>query len=793
MLNWQLYNDGDLLWLGDWSLPWLIALAILGALVIGISAYDLRSMPERRRWTLVALRGAVYALAVGLLLEPAIDLKHVTKVKNDVAVLVDTSRTMNLKTVEGATRFERVGEALEAFKSTVEDRGDEHEFHFYGYDGELHSSSRGALTGAAADGNASNLTGALKKVAEEFESKDLGGVVVISDGIDTGAIGQRVAPGESLDEATRRLLKSLEAPVNTVAAATDDGIKDVAIAEVRHDDFAFVHNKVSIEVTVQVVGMGDTSFPVQLRRRGELLQTRTLEVTPDKRRYDLSFEFVPEEIGKEIYSVSAPEFSGEALLTNNLSHFLQNVIRDKIRVLQVVGQPSWDERFLRRFLKENSNVDLISFFILRTSSNVNLVPPDELSLIPFPTRELFEQELGSFDLVIFQNFNFGPYNVARYLPEIAKYVKDGGGFAMIGGDKSFASGGYANTPIEDILPVELPSSRQPSAVINLENFRPELTDAGRRHPITQLAFDPEANRKIWNSLPKLRGTNVVAGAKPGATVLAEHPTLRRGGGKMPVLTISNAGEGRVMALTSDSTWRWGFENVGQGGTPREYSVFWNSAIRWLIKDPELKLIQVDIPEENYAPGSTLAANIRLSRPDYRPARDVEGRLEMTYRPFEALENRNEAGDAAAEPTMRGRAGAKREASEIQRTFKTDHEGRYKASLPVDASGIYRVTARADTEAGQLEDSDITLSTADVEELRQIVPRDDLLKEMARATQGTFSVLPDFDPSDLPFDASERVEINRRKVIHLWDSVVVFGIILVLLGLEWTLRRQWGRL
>jgi hypothetical protein len=65
--------------------------------------------------------------------------------------------------------------------------------------------------------------------------------------------------------------------------------------------------------------------------------------------------------------------------------------------------------------------------------------------------------------------------------------------------------------------------------------------------------------------------------------------------------------------------------------------------------------------------------------------------------------------------------------------------------------------------------------------------------MAQATRGTFSVLPDFDPSDLPFDASERVEINRRKVIHLWDSVVVFGIILVLLGLEWTLRRQWGRL
>ncbi|MFB6350176.1 MAG: glutamine amidotransferase, partial [Bradymonadaceae bacterium] len=492
----------------------------------------------------------------------------------------------------------------------------------------------------------------------------------------------------------------------------------------------------------------------------------------------LTFEFVPKTIGKEVYTVEAPEFSGEALHQNNVSHFLQNVIRDKIRVLQVVGQPSWDERFLRRLMKKNPNVDLISFFILRTNSNVQLVPPDELSLIPFPTRELFEKELGSFDLVIFQNFNFGPYNMDRYLDSIAQYVRDGGAFAMLGGNLSFASGGYGGTPIEDILPVKLPTSRQPSALLNTEQFRPDLTEAGTRHPITQMAFDPQSNRKIWKTLPKLRGTNVVRGAKPDATVLAEHPTIRRGGKPMPVLTVSEKGDGRVMALTSDSTWRWGFSHVGQGGTPREYQVFWNSAMRWLIKDPELKLIRVDIPEETVPPGESIRTNIQVSKPDYTPAKDIQGTVKLRHQSFESLRDGHSKGDGEVT---------------LSRDFNTDHSGQSTSKLPAKKPGIYTVEAKASTDAGDLSDREVVLSVPDVREFRHIVPRDDLMASIADHTGGHSTVLPSFDPDDLKFDQSSRVRINRRKVIHLWDSLVVFVLIVSLLGTEWTLRRRWGRL
>jgi hypothetical protein len=94
------------------------------------------------------------------------------------------------------------------------------------------------------------------------------------------------------------------------------------------------------------------------------------------------------------------------------------VIRDKIRVLQVAGAPSWDVRALRAMLEENPNVDLISFFILRTQDDIALVPNDEMSLIPFPTRELFEEQLPSFDVIVLQNFEFLPYGIGDYLDNI---------------------------------------------------------------------------------------------------------------------------------------------------------------------------------------------------------------------------------------------------------------------------------------------------------------------------------------------------------------------------------------
>lgn len=771
------YNAGDILWLGDWSPAWIMALLLLGVGVVALSAYDLRTIRPGRRWALVGLRALVYLLAVAMLLEPALDLKNISRVKNHVPVLVDQSRSMELKVADGdQTRYERVAEALPELAGLIERTRGEHEFHFFAVGEELEPSSRPALQEASPQQGASDLSQALRRVTEQFEGEDLGGVLLISDGIDTGAIGRRTQRGEELDEASRQLLEGVGAPVNTAAAARAEGIKDVAITRVLRDDFAFVHNKVSVEVELQVIGLEATTFPVTLRRDGQLVQTRQLTVTPEQTDYRVTFEFVPERIGEEIYAVGAPEFEGEALAANNRSYFLLKIIRDKIRALQVVGQPSWDERFLRRLLKRNPNVDLISFFILRTNQSVNNVPTNELSLIPFPTRELFEEQLGSFDMIIFQNFNFGPYNMRQYLPEIAEFVKKGGGFVMVGGDLSFASGGYARTPIEEILPVMLPPGGG-EAVIDTQDFKPELTEAGQRHPITQLAFDPKRNRELWQELPSQQGTNIVLEARDGATVLARHPRLRHGGEQMPVITVSEVGRGRAMALTTDSSWRWGFEHLGAGGTAREYQLFWNNAIRWLIKDPELKLVKIELAEDEHIPGASVGLTVRVSKPDYSPAANVEGVVEISRRGLEGLSQDEQLEQEDLEPIE----------------FVTTAAGVANLELVPEEPGAYDLRARVETEAGSFEDRRTLLVVPDVSEYRDIIPRDDLLEAMAQATGGAALGLPGGSLDELELREPRAVKINRRRVIQLWDTAATFLILLSLLGVEWTLRRRWGRL
>lgn len=778
MGDWGGYNSGDVLWLGEWGVGWLVALGALGVLVLALSWLDLRTMAARRRRTLLALRAAVYLLALGLLLEPAVDLKHISRVKNKVLVLIDSSASMTLGSDDPATsRHERAVAVVKAMAGRAERDRDAHEFELLRFGGPtLEPTTREGLRATTPKANSTDLLGALNAARERASGQEIGGVVLISDGTDTGALGRRVRAGEALDDGTKAALARLGAPVNTVAVARAEGLHDVAISRVIRDDFAFVHNKVSVRAEVQVIGMGELRVPITLKREGQPLQTREIAVTPERTRYEVEFELVPRRIGKEIYTISAPEYKNEALASNNTATFLLKIIRDKIRVLQVVGRPSWDERFLRRLLKRNPNVDLVSFFILRTDSNVQRAEPEQLSLIPFPTEELFEEELGSFDLIIFQDFNFGPYDVRQYLTHIAKFVLDGGGFAMIGGDLSFSSGGYAGTSIERLLPVRLPPTGPREMLVHEAPFRPQLTPAGQRHPITQLAFDPQTNQEIWAGLPKLDGTNIVLGARPQATTLLTHPTLKVGGQPMPVLSIWERGKGRALALTVDASWRWGFTRVAEGGTPREYQMFWNNAIRWLIRDPELRLIKIEVPQDTWSPDAPVSLDIRVSNPDYSPAAGARGTLQIHTRSLEAV--------AKGEDTREQQPAI---------PFTTTASGTARVTFTPTKPGVYELRASVKRNTETLADEDTILVIPEVREHRDIIPRDDLLGRLAEASSGRAIDATRFDADALELRTSRAVRVNRRKVIQLWDSFALFALILGLLSAEWILRRRWGRL
>jgi uncharacterized membrane protein len=772
------FEEWKLVLLSPWGTAGLVLAILAAAAAIALTVWGYR---RQTRWRVRLALSALRVLSVGalllLVLQPAIQLANVTRVPNHIAILLDLSRSMAIREREGeASRLERALAALNASRSRLERWRRERSVDLWGFGSTLRALQR--TDGIAPVDHSTQIQLALAELRRQHRGRDLAGVIILSDGVDNGQLG--TGP---LAPASRRFLARLEAPIHTLWVGRER-IRDLALVEVFADAFAFVRNAVKVEAEVIASGLGDVSVvPIRLETGGATVALRELHLQPGVERYRVQFEFVPPRVGNYVYTISAPVYAGEALAHNNSRSFLLRVIRDRIRVLQVCGRPSWDERFLRQLLKRDPNVDLISFFILRTPADLALVPPTELSLIPFPTEELFERELGSFDLVILQNFNYRPYGIGIYLPHLKRYVEAGGGLAMIGGDLSFSSGEYAGTPVAEVLPVRLfPDPGDRARLISEEEFKLRPTPDGGDHPILQLGQSRADTQQILGGLAPLAGVNLVAGAAPGATVLAAHPTLRDGDGRpMPVLAAAEPAKGRTLALTTDSSWHWAFPAVGAGGTRQAYDRFWRNAIRWLIQDPELRYLRVIAQQDVIRLGAPLRATIRAYNPDYSPARELKVAYEVA--PVGG-------GGAAGIPVLAPKRALREDG--IAREVVTGAEGEAQIEHALGAVGAYRIHARADIGGRRTEEEALVLVELAGHEEREPRATPALLRQLSAATGGHYlggaGALP-----ELPFRQPRVLHVNWRKDIELWSRWWYLVACIGFLGLEWLVRRRYGYL
>jgi uncharacterized membrane protein len=737
------------------------AVALIGAL----AWWGTRTLGSWRRAAIVGLRMGAAALALVVFLQPAIELRQVAREPNRIAILIDDSRSMQLRqTPQHPTRQERVRALLDASAGTFAAWQESHLLDFYTFSDVVAAIAPEAIGKTPSDGDATLIRKALESVRTRYDGRDLAGVVLVSDGAATDDLD------EAGDGAVRDFLKTLETRVHTVWAARG-GLRDVAVARVLADEFAFVRTVVRLEAVLRSTGYGPERVKVTLSSDGKALREKWVDL-PAEGEATVTFEVTPPRVGRYVYEIATPVADDEAVTTNNARSFVVRVIRDKIRVLQVAGQPSWDVRALREMLERNPNVDLISFFILRTQDDISLVPNDELSLIPFPTRELFEEQLPSFDLIVLQNFEYLPYGIGDYLENIRSYVQGGGGLAMLGGDLSFSSGGYEGTPVAAALPVELIDPWTTSTLTDTARFAPKLTDAGKSHPVTALRYVTGDNLQAWKGLPELDGVNLVVGAKPDATVLAVHPTLETGRGKpMPVIVVGEYGEGRSMAITTDTTWRWGFVAAARPGDDgRHYDTFWENAIRWLIQDPDLRNLHVDSDAVEYEPGATVRLAVRLLGRDYQPLPRGKVHLEI---------------ERGTDPAQ-----AKRVDEE---TVTVADDGTGSHELVAKKPGVYRVHARADIAGRRVEASDIFLVREGGTELDRPAGDQATLERIAAATGGRHLGPVDRLPADLAFDPPRVVRVDRRADVELWSRPGLLLLALLFLGLEWLLRQRSGYL
>ncbi|MDE2238024.1 MAG: hypothetical protein KGK30_09060, partial [Elusimicrobia bacterium] len=292
------------------------------------------------------------------------------------------------------------------------------------------------------------------------------------------------------------------------------------------------------------------------------------------------------------------------------------VIRQKYRIMYLSGRPSAEYAQLREFLKSDPNHELVSFVILRNPDNPSFVSDNELSLIPFPAEEIFVQNLNQFDLFILENFSYAKFHLPEaYLESLKRWVADGGGLLVIGGENAFDSGGYRGTALEDMLPVTL-TGKSPDFQPGLFQAQP----AAKTHPLVKLYDTPEASEQAWSELPKLDGFAHFASIKPGATVLAVDPEQRTSDGKpLPVFAIRDYGRGKVMLASSDSTWRWKLGAASDWRIGDFYARFWTRAIRYLSGSLDLSKVRFDPLPDRLPAREPARLFLRVFDDDFRPA------------------------------------------------------------------------------------------------------------------------------------------------------------------------------
>ena len=735
-------------WQVNWTPedPWLIAisLGLMMPLALWFFWTSLRRVGSKpKKVFLFLLRVAAFALLLIILLRPELEFKKSHSLKNHIAVLLDNSKSLSIKTFpKEVPRIDLIKKTLESNKNYFDQLKKDFQVDTYFVSDEIEKVSS-QLEDYQAHRPYTDFRRVLEELNKVYENKSLQGVFLFSDGADLAQ-----EPGEISPDILKSLAR-VNGPVHTLQAGSNDQFRDLALESVSAPDFGFVQQPVRLSLTVFSSALGNRNVPLVLKEDDRILVSKIVEIREDQNKYKVDLQFTPRKIGKHIYTLNLPRFAEESILTNNQKEFEVDVARDRIRILHLNGRPSWDSRYLREVLANNPRVDLLSFFILRNLGDDVVAPTSELSLIPFPSNLLFDDYLSSFDLIIFQNFKYEPFIDKKYLLNIRKYVEQGGAFLMVGGELSFQGGSYSRTPIEDILPVNFKDVE--TRFIDKE-FRPTISDDFSNHPILRLEKDLQLNEEVWSALPPLHGTNLGLVADKEAYVLLSNES------ESPILVAGGFGKGRTALLATDSVWSWGFGNTGGGS--RYFHRFWNNVIDWLIAEPKTRRLQLESDKERYREEEQVLIKFKLLKENYQPATNITGKLTLSSRSGEV----------------------------IIKELNTDELGGQVFPFLPEQAGFYEAVI----EIEGLQEKIMFSVLKDNAEFEKPLVNDFVLKKIAQVSGGQYKVLDGTnDLSALQFENPEIKVKSHSRSFSLWENWWAYGLVVGFLFLDWWLRRKAG--
>ncbi|MEM7506034.1 MAG: hypothetical protein AAF415_04755 [Pseudomonadota bacterium] len=393
---------------------------------------------------------------------------------------------------------------------------------------------------------------ALDEAAARVAPDQIAGAILLSDG--------------QIHDADR--LEGFPAPVHALIAGDPDGF-DLKLELVSAPAFGIVGEKVSFKLTARALGVRPSDLGASV-----IAEVSVDGAEPIPLRLDLGSETLLElEIahgGPNVVDIRLPGHEEELTIRNNRILAEVNGVRDRLRVLLVSGEPHPGGRTWRDILKADPAVDLIHFTILRPPGKQDGTPVSELSLIAFPTRELFLEKIDGFDLIVFDRYRWRGILHSAFLSNISKYVREGGAVLVASGPAFPGAQSLSRTPLAEIMPA------RPSLEVIETPFLPRVTDIGNRHPVTA---GLEAASGLVEGVPQWGRwmRHIPVEPMSGNIVMS-------GVDDLPLLILDRVGEGRVALLASDHAWLWtrGFE----GGGPQADLL--RRTAHWLMREPELE-------------------------------------------------------------------------------------------------------------------------------------------------------------------------------------------------------------
>jgi uncharacterized membrane protein len=730
-----------------------IALAAIAALAIAalITYRGITSEGHPRdRALLVSLRLAIVALLLFCLFRPSLILKAAVPQQNFLGVLVDDSRSMTIADRDGQPRTEFVQQQLSQPDSPLLNAlSQRFVLRFFRF-----SSSADRLPNAGElkyDGTSTRLGQALERARDELAGLPLAGLVMVTDGADTS--------DESLDEPLASL-KARSIPVFPVGVGQDHFARDVQITRVETPRSTLKGTSLAVDVVISQTGYGGQTVALHVEDEGRIVSSQDVTLPPDGQSTTVRVNFTAADAGPRVFRFRIEPQADEQVTQNNARDALVEVLDRKERVLYMEGEPRFEAKFIRRAVEDDPNLQVT--ILQRTAEDkylrLDVGSPDEL-VGGFPkTRE----ELFAYRAII-----LGSVEAASFSPDqlrmLADFVsKRGGGLLMLGGRRSFAEGGWAGTPVGEVLPVEFENGTGRSSSAQFFSWLSvHPTRAGAIYPVTQLAATDKASAAKWDDMPAVSTVNQIRLVKPGATVLLTGTTNNRQ--DEVVLAYQRYGRGKSVAFPVQDSWNWKMD-AKMPVEDTTHATFWRRLARWLVDgvpDPVALSTAVDRVE----PGEPMKLTAEVVDPAFVEVNDAQVIAQVT--------------------SPSGKT------SEVPLEWTVSRDGEYTGTFVPDEAGVYALKATAVRNQQTLGTTVMhARASAGDAEYFDAAMRASLLNRIAEETGGHF-----FTPataSTLP----EAISYSGRGVTvveerDLWDMPIILMLLLGLLAAEWSFRRKRG--